>query len=178
MAFELVFREWSPEQAELCGRFTCGRDSLNEFLRDDASNFQKYGLSNTTLVFVQGDAEIAGYFSLSSASLRLTTMEAGELGLPFEAEIKFFPAVKITKLAVATKYHRRGMGEQLVEAIEGLVYGKAIATRILTVDAINEPEVLSFYKKAGFVDSMEAERQAQRQRRETIAMWKDIYAEA
>jgi GNAT superfamily N-acetyltransferase len=180
VAFEIAFRQLSPELQPSLGRFSCGRDSLDEFLRDDALDFHRYGLTHTTLVFVQGDDEIAAYFSLSSDGIRLSPVETFELGLPFDAEIKYFPAVKITKFAVCRRYQRSGLGMQLIDAIEGLVYadGKAVATRILTVDAINEPDVVAFYGRAGFLDAQEAVRAAQGRQRETIAMYKDIFKEA
>ena len=176
MAFEVVFRQL-PEDFQQ-QQFDCGRASLNEFLWEDACGFHKYGLTHTTLVYVQGDEALAAYFSLSSDGIRLSTFEAGELGLPFDAEIKYFPAVKITKLAVAVRYQRSGLGKQLLDAIQGLVFGddRPIATRVLTVDAINEPDVVAFYDKFGFVEALEAARQAQGRERDTILMFKDIYA--
>jgi GNAT superfamily N-acetyltransferase len=122
LAFELAFRQISEEHLPALPAFACGRESLEEFLVEDSYNFHKYGLTNTTLVFVQGDVAVAGYFSLSSDAVKLATFEEGELGLPFSTEIKYFPAVKITRFAVHTQYQRAGMGMQLIDAIEGLVY--------------------------------------------------------
>lgn len=179
MAFDLAFRALTDEYLELLPPFDCGRENLGAFLADDAPEYHKHGLTHTTLVFVQGDPAVAGFFSLSSDSVNLSTFETGELGLPFDAPIKFFPAVKITRFAVHLKYQRSGLGLQLIDSIEGLVYAdgsSSIATRLLTVDAVNEPDVLAFYDKAGFEECREAERKAQRQQRETILMYKDIYA--
>ena len=147
MAFDLAFRQLSDEFNDLLPQFKCGRDSLDSFLADDAPAFQKYALTSTTLVFVQGDPAIAGFFSLSSDAVKLSTYEAGGLGLPFEAEIKYFPSVKITKFAVHQKHQRSGLGLQLIQSIEGLVYADgsgSVATRLLTVDAVNEADVLAF----------------------------------
>ena len=180
MAFEVAFRQLSQEHLQSLPAFQCGRAALEGFLVEDAHNFHKYGLTNTTLVYVQGDNAIAGYFSLSSDAVKLTTFEAGELGLPFDVEIKYFPAVKITKFAVHSKYQRAGLGLQLIDAIEGMVYadGKSVATRLLTVDAVNQPDVIGFYRKARFEECLEAQKLAQGQQRETILMFKDIYVES
>lgn len=178
MAFEVAFRQLTSEHKESLPHFKCGRDSLNAFLCEDAVDFHEHGLTHTTLVYVAGDNEIAAYFSLSSDAVRLTTSEEGDLGLPFYAEIKYFPAVKITKFAVHEKYRRNGMGLQLLDAIQGLVYadGSAVATRILTVDALNEEDVLAFYAKGGFIEGLMAQKLAQGQKRETILMYRDIFA--
>ncbi len=180
MAFEVVFRQLSEEHLQALPKFGCGRASLDGFLVEDAHNFHKYGLTHTTLVYVQGDDAIAGYFSLSSDAVKLSTFETGELGLPFDAEISYFPAVKITKFAVHTKYQRAGLGMQLVNAIQGLVYadGRSVATRLLTVDAVNKPDVVAFYTKAGFEECLAAKKELrQQQARETVLMFKDIYTE-
>jgi ribosomal protein S18 acetylase RimI-like enzyme len=179
LAFDVVFRALSDEYLALLPQFDCGRKNLNAFLVEDAPEYHKHGLTHTTLVFVQDDSSIAGFFSLSSDSVTLSAFEAGELGLPFQAEIKFFPAVKITRFAIQGKYQRSGLGLQLIDAIEGLVYAdgsSSVATRLLTVDAVNEDDVIAFYRKAQFEPCLEAERRAQKQKRETILMFKDIYA--
>ena len=116
---------------------------------------------------------------VSTDAVKLSTYEAGGLGLPFEAEIKYFPSVKITKFAVHQKHQRSGLGLQLIQSIEGLVYADgsgSVATRLLTVDAVNEADVLAFYRKAKFEECLEAGRMAQGAHRETILMFKDIYA--
>ena len=179
MAFELAFRPLSQEHTAHLPAFNCGRKNLNSFLVEDAPGFHDHGLTSTTLVFVQDDPTIAGYFSLSSDAVRLSAFETGELGLPFHTEIRFFPAVKITRFAISEKYQRKGLGLQLIDAIEGLVYAdgsSSVATRLLTVDAINERDVLDFYRKARFEACLEAGRAAQGRDRETILMFKDIYA--
>lgn len=180
MSFEgLVFRELTPAHQPELPKFSCGRESLDGFLKDDACNFHTYGLTHTTLVYMEGDPVVAAFFSLSSDALRLSTFEAGELGLPFDAEIAYFPAVKITRFAVNKKYQRSGMGQQLVNAIQGLVYaeGTSVATRILTVDAVNKPDVIDFYKKAGFLEALAMAKMSRQQERETILMFKDIYTD-
>ena len=181
MAFDIAFRALTDEFVDRLPAFKCGRESLDAFLLDDAPSYHKHGLTHTTLVFVEGDPAIAGFFCLSSDSVNLTTYEAGELALPFEAPLKFFPAVKITRFGILLKHQRAGLGLQLIEAIEGLVYADGsspVATRLLTVDAVNEDDVIAFYSKAKFLPCLEAEKKSQKQKRDTILMYKDIYAEA
>lgn len=81
--------------------FTCGRDQLDAFLLDDARSYDAHGITSTVVVFTQGRAKPAGYFSLSADSVRLTDSETFELGIPFNAPISYYPAVKLTKLATA-----------------------------------------------------------------------------
>jgi len=101
--------------------FTCGRDQLDEFLLEDARDYDAHGITSTVVVFVSGRVEPAGYFSLSADSVRLTESEEFELGLPFDAPISYYPAVKLTKLATASDLQSQGLGEAIVELICGLV---------------------------------------------------------
>lgn len=123
-----------------------------------------------------GDEKIAGYFSLSSDGVRLTTFEMGELGLNFEVELSFFPAVKITRFAISGKYQRAGLGLHLIKTIEGIAYTDYVAARVLTVDAFNAEDVLNFYRKAQFKECLNSAKRRGSQRPETIHMYKDIYA--
>lgn len=86
--------------SEIYKEFSCDRLELNEFLIEDALYHHQQNLTNTTLVLME--EKVVGFFSLSSDAIRLSAAEKGELALNGEFEINYFPAVKITKLAVST----------------------------------------------------------------------------
>lgn len=65
---------------------------------EDAFEYHSYGLTKTTLVV--HNSELIGYFSLSADKIVLTNSEKADLALNGEFPITYFPAVKITKLAV------------------------------------------------------------------------------
>lgn len=166
-------------------QFACTREELKAFLVEEALEYARYGLTETAVAFVNDDPIPAGYFSLSADGLKLQTSEKFELGLPFECPIEYFPAVKITKLAVRTDLQRKGLGRAFLDLIEGIAFESGFSVRLLTVDAVNEPHVIAFYQSLGFQNAMRnGIRQAQRQRQgrggandrpETVLMYKDIY---
>lgn len=179
MAVELAslsLRHIRDVEDEVLRQFRCGRDQLDSFLHEDARAYDAHGLTDTTVVFLQGQLNPAAYFSLSADSVRLNDFEQGELGLPFDVPITYCPAVKITKLAVASGLQSSGMGEALVALISGIVAGAPFAVRLLTVDAINQPKVVAFYERVGFQESLADKRERQNQKnRDTVLMIKDLY---
>ncbi len=51
--------------------FTCGRNDIDEFLKDDALNYQNEKLANTYLIHSKENV-IVGYFSILNDSLNAT----------------------------------------------------------------------------------------------------------
>lgn len=183
-------------QAEHLAQFVCSRQELQAFLLDDATDYAKQRLTETAVAFVNDDPVPAGYFSLSADGLPLADPEKVDLGLPFECSITYFPAVKITKLAVRTDLQRQGLGRAFLNLIEGLAYYSDFSVRLLTVDAVNEPDVIGFYQSLGFRTAKRHEiRQQQKQQKagkarqgrrnaddvqdepSTVLMYKDIHSE-
>jgi GNAT superfamily N-acetyltransferase len=157
-------------------QFSCGRSQLDEFLHEDARDYDKHGLTSTVVVFHADVAVPIGYFSLTADSVHLNSGERTDLGLPFDAPISYYPAVKLTKLAVIESMQSTGVGEYLIDLICGIASSAPFAVRLITVDAVNLERVLSFYERVGFMESLseKKERGAQKMR-ETILMFKDLY---
>lgn len=168
-----IFRNIQDVPDDILSQFSCGRNQLDEFLHDDAKHYNEYGLTKTIIVFLEDFDGVAAYFSLSSDAVLLNDSEKFELGVTLP--IKSFPAVKITKLAIASSLQGQKIGSALIDLICGLVNIDHIAVRLLTVDAVNSPDVIGFYSRTGFLPSLQEERARQHQSRETILMFKDLY---
>lgn len=169
-------------------QFDCGSPDLNAFLADDSKDYLEHGLTSTYVVFEEdAPGAVIGYFSLSADAIRLNLMERGDLGLPFQHEIEFFPAIKVTKLAVAVGRQSEGIGRGLLNMIIGLAYGSQHAVRLLNVNAVNNERTLKFYADVGFLESLDAQEkklriargQAKRKEEQpaTVLMYLDIFAE-
>lgn len=157
--------------------FTCGRLPLDAFLQEDARHYGAHGITSTVVVFLKERSAPAGYFSLSADSVRLTDTEEFELGLPFDAPISYYPAVKLTKLATATDLQSQGLGEAIVLLICGIVADTPFAVRLLTVDTVNQARGIAFYEQAGFMESLADRREKKNQRHPaTVLMPKDLHS--
>lgn len=187
-AANLALRRIYELDKDILAGFECGRGDLDVFLTDSAHDYSEHGLTETIVAFAGSDGMPAAFFSLSADGLPLRSSELLELGLPFECSITYFPAVKITKLAVRGDMQSSGLGAEILRIIEGLAFNNSVAVRLLTVDAINEPRAIAFYQKNGFRPSLQHEIRQQRVDRnkpkrrapdeppQTVLMYRDLYS--
>ena len=107
-------------------------------------------------------------------------MEPSSLGINVSEK----PGRSLGRLAVATDLQGQGIGAQIMELVHGEVLdsGSLSATRLITLDADNDPQVVAFYKKLGYQESIWAEKRARESgpRRHaappTIKMIRDVLA--
>lgn len=178
-SYEFIFRSIVDVPKTELEAFQCTEEDLRQFLIEDALDFDGSNITKTTVVSLPDSPAILGYFSLSADAVPLSGGEELHLSLPFKSPTSFFPAVKITKLAVATAYQGNGLGGQLINYIMGLAFAlsNAAAVRLLTVDALNKPDVLRFYEKNGFVEcAQDARMRREQKNKRTIPMYRDMYA--
>jgi ribosomal protein S18 acetylase RimI-like enzyme len=128
--------------------FDCGRQELNDWLRQVARQHQDKGVSKT-FVAIREEAprRICGYYALTLAELESRHLpEAWCKKLP-----RRIPGVRLGRLAVDGQYQGKGLGELLlVDALTRAQRVYADAGGIgLFVDAIDEPAA-SYYRRFGF----------------------------
>lgn len=174
--------EVAPDQL---AAFDCGKPRLNDFLAATACRMHMVRLSFTSVVFHRDSQGPVAYFTLSNDSIPLTDSEKFELDLA-DTGLSSFPAVKIGRLAVRGDLQGAGVGKYVVsQLILGTVVGSDAfsAARFIVLDADNEPDVLGFYRRLGFDESLWAERNALKAhrgrraataQRKTIKMHRDI----
>jgi tRNA(Met) C34 N-acetyltransferase TmcA len=107
--------------------------------------------------------------------LSVAEKELHNLNYPF----KTIPAMKIAKLAVSQSFRKiyHGIGSFMIQAAHRIARNCSndyFAVRFLTVDADIEHDknVLSFYKKNGFILNNEL----QNKNRKTVSMRLDLYS--
>jgi GNAT superfamily N-acetyltransferase len=132
-------------------QFDCGVSQLNSYLKEQATQSSKRLLSKT-YVFTDDiiPSEIIGYFTLNYC----------EVNPPQNSKLSKYPytlpALKLSKLAVSTKFKGHRFGEQLLLYIISLAVkttqSDSTAPVIgLFVDAIDK-DVREFYTKYGFFE--------------------------
>lgn len=163
------------------GEFKCGRQDLDEFISEHARDQHEDHLSYTSVLFHEDFEGLVGYITLTNDAVGMELSEVGELGLRNNVDLKFYPAIKICRLAIHSDLQSQGVGEKLIELALGeiLLSQSITAARLLITDAVNSPRVIQFYERCGFLESYWATRQ-QKSRggsvRATIKMIRDIYA--
>ena len=131
--------------------FDCGRQKLNDGLRQVARQHQEKGLSKT-FVAIGEDApdRIWGYYALTLAELENRRLpDAWRKKLP-----RRIPGVRLGRLAVDNRHQCKSLGELLL--VDALKRARRIYTEAggigLFVDALDE-QAAGYYRRFGFAAS-------------------------
>lgn len=128
--------------------FDCGRQELNDWLRQIAHQHQDKGLSKTFVAIrEEAPTRICGYYALTLAELENRHLpEAWRKKLP-----RRIPGVRLGRLAVDRQYQDKGLGELLL--IDALTRARRIYTEAggigLFVDAL-DAQAAGYYRHFGF----------------------------
>jgi len=136
--------------------FSCGKEPLDRYIRERASQDLKRGLTSVfVIVSVDNPKTILAYYTLSSRALRLDQ-------LPPEIAKKTgkYESVGVTligRLAVTTSSHGQGIGAlALLDALNRSVLASTqVGSFAVFVEAIDD-QAAAFYKKYGFVELTDA----------------------
>jgi GNAT superfamily N-acetyltransferase len=124
--------------------FSCLSGELNDFLKNDALNDQNNLISRTSLCF--WNDEIVGFFTLIADIIEAKAVTDGLE----HYEYRKYPGVKIARLAVDSRFERRGIGTYLLLAAIGktLSICESIGCRYILVDS--KKNSIGFYQKNEF----------------------------
>lgn len=124
--------------------FECESSELNDFLKNDALIDQRNLVNRTSLCFWKD--ELTGFFSLVADTIETKNVIDGIESYQYRK----YPAIKIARLAIDSRFEKRGIGTYLVKVIMGQVISicSNIGCRYLLVDS--KIESTSFYEKFGF----------------------------
>jgi GNAT superfamily N-acetyltransferase len=128
--------------------FDCGRQELNDWLRQVAHQHQGKGLSKTFVASLEDAPDrICGYYALTLAELENRHLpEAWRKKLP-----RRIPGVRLGRLAVDRQYQGKGLGELLL--VDALTRAQRIHAEAggigLFVDAI-DAQAAGYYQRFGF----------------------------
>ncbi len=138
-------------------KFSSKEKMIDEFLVEDAINYQNQNFGNTYL-FHDTQINIAAYFCISNDCLNDKGYENNtwnrfhrKQAVPNEKRIKQYPAIKIGRLGVDVAYQGTGLAYELMDFIKGFsITGLKPACRLLLLDAINKPRQLQYYDRNEF----------------------------
>ena len=129
--------------------FDCGRQELNDWLRQVARQHQDKGLSKTFVAIREEAPErICGYYALTLAELENRHLpQVWRKNLP-----RRIPGVRLGRLAVDKQYQGKGLGEILL--VDALTRARRIHIEAggigLFVDALDH-KAAGFYTRFGFL---------------------------
>jgi GNAT superfamily N-acetyltransferase len=125
--------------------FSCGKPSLDEFLRFYAVQNEKTGYSRT---FVSIDASrVIAYYAISASVI---AFQKAPLELVRRSPRYPIPAIRLARLAVDVNYHGLGVGrDALFDAYDRVLrLADDLGVRVLEIDAIDDM-ARAFYVRHG-----------------------------
>lgn len=131
--------------------FSCGVDALDRYFRQQASQDQRRGLSAPHVLVDTDKGKVAGYYTLSSTSVKPTSIPS-----EFSTKIGRYetvPAILLGRLAVDQSYRGQKLGTfLLLDALRRCfeISRRDIAAWAVFVDALDET-ARSFYERYGFI---------------------------
>ena len=137
--------------------FSCGNASLDQYLREQASQDIRRGLATVFVITAKDDPKtILSYYTLSSRELRLEQLpaemakRAGKYG--------YVGVTLLGRMAVAEKCKGTGLGTfTLMNALEKSFHAtREVASWAVFVEAIDDAAA-RFYRKYGFIGLLEDE---------------------
>jgi predicted GNAT family N-acyltransferase len=129
--------------------FSCGKDSLDSYLHQRASQDLKRRITTVFVLIDEPENNILGYYTLSSFTVDITVLNAAfAKNLP---RYPLLPATLLGRLAVDQRQKGNGFGELLlVDALrKSLAVSAQIASLAVIAEALDEAAV-NFYVKYGF----------------------------
>jgi predicted GNAT family N-acyltransferase len=128
--------------------FDCSEDDelgLNEFIHEEALDFQRENLGITYLFFHNG--VIVGFATLAMSQIEI---KGTKVKLPFQTEIRDFPALMIGRLATDNNFRARHVGRNIslrcVSKAQQLSHD--VGCRLIVIRTNDKK--YAFYKNCGF----------------------------
>ncbi len=134
------------------GRFNCGDEEMNKFLRDEAHTEQAMGMNSTVLLYYQGD--LAAFCSVCCDAIPLSQAEREEERITVDYKA---PAIKIARLGRDVNFKGIGLGQILIEYVKNMAYELSttkVGVRFITADAYLER--VDYYGRLGFIPNQAA----------------------
>lgn len=131
--------------------FCCGEQSLDRYLAERANQDAKRHIAAVFVAVPEDSAEVAGYYTLSSASI-----QAGDLPAALQKKLPRYshmPAILLGRLAVDQRFQGLELGKALLySALKQCVASSTdVAAMAVIVDAIND-QAKTFYLKFEFIE--------------------------
>lgn len=129
--------------------FDCGQPSLNKFIQEFASQYDRRSIGRTYVLTEESSDEVHGFYTISASSIPFQQVPATvSKRIPHHP----LPAMLLGRLAVDQRFHGQGLGNILLKDAFTRIQNLAMQCGIfcIEVDAIDDAAV-QFYQRYGFV---------------------------
>ncbi|MBP3745571.1 MAG: GNAT family N-acetyltransferase [Prevotella sp.] len=152
------FQELTDDTLAACQPFSCGNEDLDDFFAHDATRYAHFLMGKTYCFRLNSDlSKIVCAFTISNDSIRIYDLPRGRRDYMkslthHEKPLRRYPGVLIGRLGVSCDYAGQGIGSEALQFVKGWFFSSSNKTgcRFVIVDAVNEPQVITFYEKNDF----------------------------
>ena len=134
--------------------FTCGKPSLDDFIRTRVSQYEKRRLGNTFVAVSEGKKQVIGYYTLAAGAVTFEHLPAAaSRKLPKHS----IPVILLARMAVDQSAQGKRLGEGLlIDALQrSLDLSGSLGAHAVAVDALDDSAV-AFYVKYGFAPLLDS----------------------
>lgn len=158
LSSQCFFSELTDDLLSTCQPFSCGNEDLDDFFKNDATRYAYY-LMGKSYCFRKNDdpTKIVCAFTVSNDSIRIYDLPRSRKDYMkslthHEKPLRRYPGILIGRLGVNKDFCGKGIGSEVIDFIKGwfMSHDNKSGCRFVIVDAINAPEVISFYQKTVF----------------------------
>lgn len=170
---DLDFEPFARESVQV-RNFDCGEPPLNDFLNtEEVEQYENASAGRTTLVFYRG--ELVGYYTLCPAELKSDLVQTHKSFSKIqELNLEAYPAWKIGRFAVQTKWQGTGVAQLIIKRVVGEIkhLARSAAIRLIILEAKPIPRTIRFYERVGFEFVIDVHRNKKRRNR---TMFMDLH---
>ena len=131
---------------------------MDEFFQKDALDYTRYKMGKSYCFRMKDDIKtIVACFTVSNDSIRIYDLPSSRRDYMkslthHEKPLRRYLGVLIGRLGVSSEFAGKGVGSEALDFVKGWFYSSSNKTgcRFVIVDAVNDPQVLSFYEKNDF----------------------------
>lgn len=140
---------------EFLQTFPCSLNSdLEDFLHNKAVTFEKHLRSRTYIYIDNHTKKVAAYFTIAISTLHTEGISKEVIKIldGYQDNTTSIPCFLIGQLGKSDEYQYKKIGEFILEDAIDIIDNihSAVGGRFILLDAINIPEVISFYKNSLF----------------------------
>ncbi|HGD0580601.1 GNAT family N-acetyltransferase (plasmid) [Clostridium perfringens] len=128
----------SLEHLRLVGDFECSDESIENFLKNDAHNYDCSGEGNTYILIDEKDNKIVAYYTLKCNGIQVKDDNLH----------KVLPALEIARLGVDINYEKLGLGSKMLAmAVKVAIHLKEEHVGVKYIHLFSVPDSVDFYMK-------------------------------
>ena len=152
------FNPYTEEVLASCEPFDCGDEDMNDFFQHDALPYATFKMGRSYCFRLKTNpSKIICVFTVSNDSIRIYDLPRSRRDYMLkithhQKRLNRYPGILIGRIGVNKEFARKGVGSEVLDFVKEWFAddGNKSGCRFVIVDAVNTPEVLTFYQHNGF----------------------------